>query len=56
VHAVTKELQNNECMILDVKGLEVGRYFYFARLQGEAQALPELFMRFALHYKRDPLP
>jgi DNA-binding transcriptional LysR family regulator len=53
VHAVTKELQNNECLIIDVKGLEIGRYFYFARLQGEAQALPGLFMRFATHYKRD---
>lgn len=51
VHAVTKELQNNECTIVDVKGLEIERYFYFARLQGETQALPELFMRFAMHYK-----
>jgi DNA-binding transcriptional LysR family regulator len=50
VHAVTKELQNNECMIVDVKGLSVERNFYFVRLQGEGQALPELFMRFALHY------
>ena len=50
VHAVTKELQNNECIIVDVKGLSIERSFYFARLQGEAQALPELFMRFALHH------
>jgi DNA-binding transcriptional LysR family regulator len=50
VHAVTKELQNNECVILDVKGLTIERNFYFARLQGEAGALPELFMRFAMHY------
>jgi DNA-binding transcriptional LysR family regulator len=48
VHAVLKELQNNECTIIDVKGLSVERNFYFARLQGEAQALPELFMRFAM--------
>jgi DNA-binding transcriptional LysR family regulator len=52
VHAVTKELQNNECVIVEVKGLSVERNFYFARLQGEAQALPELFMRFAMHYGR----
>ena len=51
VHAVTKELQNNECVIVDVKGLAVERNFYFARLQGDAQALPELFMRVALHYR-----
>lgn len=51
VHAVTKELQNNECVIVDVKGLEIERNFYFARLQGETAALPELFMRFAMHYR-----
>jgi DNA-binding transcriptional LysR family regulator len=53
VHAVTKELQNGECVIVDVKGLAIERNFYFARLQGEAQALPELFMRFAMHFKKD---
>lgn len=52
VHAILKELQNNECTIVDVKGLNIERSFYFARLQGEAQALPELFMKFALHYKK----
>jgi DNA-binding transcriptional LysR family regulator len=51
VHAVTKELANNECVIVDVKGLEIGRNFYFARLQGEAQGLPELFMRWATRYR-----
>jgi len=48
VYAVAKELQNNECVILDVKGLDIERSFYFARLQGDTQALPELFMKFAL--------
>ena len=48
VYAVAKELQNNECVILDVKGLDIGRSFYFARLQGDTQALPELFMKFAM--------
>ena len=51
VHAVLKELQNSECVIVDVKGLSIERSFYFARLQGDAQALPDLFMRFALHRK-----
>jgi DNA-binding transcriptional LysR family regulator len=56
VHAVLKELQNNECTIVDVKGLSIERSFYFARLQGEMQALPELFMKFALHSrKKGPL-
>src|SRR6202012_1235955 len=31
VHAVSKELQNNECIIVDVRGLEIVRHFYFAR-------------------------
>jgi DNA-binding transcriptional LysR family regulator len=52
VHAILKELQNNECTIVDVKGLSIERNFYFARLQGEAQALPELFMKFALHHQK----
>jgi len=52
VHAILKELQNNECTIVDVKGLTIERNFYFARLQGEAQALPELFMKFALHRQK----
>jgi DNA-binding transcriptional LysR family regulator len=51
MHAIGKELQNKECCIIDVKGLHIERNFYFARLQGETQALPELFMKFALHYK-----
>ena len=54
VAAVVKELQNNECTIIDVKGLSIERNFYFARLQGETQALPELFMRFAMHHQERP--
>jgi LysR family transcriptional regulator, transcriptional activator of the cysJI operon len=54
IHAIGKELQNNECCIIDVKGLRIERNFYFARLQGDTQALPELFMKFALHYKTLP--
>jgi hypothetical protein len=36
MHAVLKELQNNECCIVDVKGLQIERNFYFARLQEDA--------------------
>lgn len=53
IHAITKELQNKECCVIEVKGLHIERNFYFARLQGDTQALPELFMKFALHYKKD---
>lgn len=52
IHAVLKELQNKECCIIDVKGLQIERNFYFVRLQGETQALPELFMKYAQLYKR----
>jgi LysR family transcriptional regulator, transcriptional activator of the cysJI operon len=52
IHAITKELQNNECCVIEVKGLHIERNFYFARLQGDTQALPDLFMKFALHYKK----
>ena len=54
IHAVVKELQNNECCIIDVKGLHIERSFFFARLQGDTQALPELFMKFAGHYNKTP--
>ena len=52
VHAIAKELQNKECCIVGVKGLRIERNFYFAQLQGQSQGLPELFMKFALHYKK----
>jgi LysR family transcriptional regulator, transcriptional activator of the cysJI operon len=52
VHAIAKELRNKECCVIEVKGLHIERNFYFARLQGDTQALPELFMKFALHYKK----
>ena len=50
VHAVLKELQHKECCIIDVKGLNIERYFYFTLPHGEAEALPALFMEFAGHY------
>ncbi|MBS1661713.1 MAG: LysR family transcriptional regulator [Bacteroidetes bacterium] len=55
VHAISKELADNACTIVDVRGLDISRSFYFARLQGEAQALPELFMKFAKRYKKNAL-
>lgn len=49
IHAITKELKNNELSILDVKGLSIERWFYLISLQGKEEALPELFRRYALH-------
>tara|TARA_R110002124_G_scaffold274683_2_gene444682 strand:+ start:41 stop:925 length:885 start_codon:yes stop_codon:yes gene_type:complete len=48
IHSVLKELQNKECTVVDVLNLEIERFFYFASLQGQADALPELFMNFAM--------
>lgn len=50
IHAVLKELQNNECRLIDVKGLNMERPFYFIQAQGQIEALPELFIRFAKHH------
>ena len=50
IHAVLKELQNKECCIIDVKGLHIERFFYFIQQHGQAEGLPELFMKFARHY------
>jgi hypothetical protein len=51
VYAIRKELQNKEYRLIPVKGLQIERSFYFARLQGEAQPLPDLFMKFALQHR-----
>ncbi len=50
IHSVLKELQHKEFTIIDVKGLNIERYFYFIQLQGQNEKLPELFMKFASHY------
>jgi DNA-binding transcriptional LysR family regulator len=50
IHAILKELQNKECCIIDVKGLNIERHFYFIQQHGQAEALPDLFMKFARHY------
>ncbi|HEY6902525.1 MAG TPA: LysR family transcriptional regulator [Puia sp.] len=55
VHAIARELADNECTVVEVRGLDISRSFYFARLQGEAQALPELFMKFAMRQKKNAL-
>lgn len=50
IYAILKELQQKECCIIDVKGLDIERYFYFIQLQGQPEGLPDLFMKFALRY------
>lgn len=51
IHSINKELLNGELRIIDVKGLDITRSFYFIHLQGQADQLAEKFMHFAnLHY------
>jgi hypothetical protein len=51
VHSILKEIKNNECRIVDIKGLEILRPFYFIQPHGQPGSLAELFMRFAINYK-----
>ncbi|KQB42422.1 LysR family transcriptional regulator [Flavobacterium aquidurense] len=51
IHAVDKELKNNELTVLDVEGLSVERYFYIITLLGKTDSLSELFIQnIASHY------
>ncbi|WP_163410916.1 LysR family transcriptional regulator [Flavobacterium ajazii] len=45
IHAVGKELKNNELIVLDVENLTVERYFYIITLLGKSDALSELFIQ-----------
>jgi DNA-binding transcriptional LysR family regulator len=47
IHSILNELKNKDFYIIDVKGLQMERYFYFIQQHGQAEALPELFMKFA---------
>lgn len=51
VHAILKELKNNELRIIDVKGLTITRPFNFIQAHGQSPALAELFMRFARDFR-----
>lgn len=50
IYSILKELKNNECCIIDVKDLNIERYFYFIQKHGQSDELSDLFMRFATHY------
>ena len=45
IHAVDKELKNNELMVIDVEQLSIERYFYIITLQGKSDPLSELFIQ-----------
>ena len=45
IHAVGKELNNNELIVLDMKNLAIERYFYIITLLGKSDPLSELFLQ-----------
>ncbi len=45
VYAISKELKNNELLIIDVEDLIIERNFYLISLQGKNNALSDLFMK-----------
>ena len=50
IHAIEKELKNNELTILDVKNLSMERYFYIISLQGKNDSLSDLFIKIISSY------
>jgi DNA-binding transcriptional LysR family regulator len=53
LHAITKELQQNELSIVAIKGVEIARTFQFIQLHGQNNALANTFKRFCLtHYNQ----
>jgi DNA-binding transcriptional LysR family regulator len=50
IHAVGKELKNNELIVLDIEKLTIERYFYIITLHGKSDALTELFIKNMANY------
>ena len=51
IHSITRELQQNELSIIDIKGIDLYRTFQFIQLHEQPPRLPSLFKRFCLsHY------
>src|SRR3970040_276791 len=51
IHAIEKELKNNELIILDIDNFVIERFFYIISLKGKVDALSELFVKnIASHY------
>jgi len=50
IHAISKELRNNEFTIIDLNELNIERKFHFIQSYGDSETLPDLFMRFATRY------
>jgi LysR family transcriptional regulator, transcriptional activator of the cysJI operon len=50
LHSIRKELADKDLVVMNVKGLDIERNFYFIQQQGEVFPLAALFMKFALRY------
>jgi DNA-binding transcriptional LysR family regulator len=51
IHAIEKELKNNEMVIIDIDNFVIERFFYIISLKGKVEALSELFIKnIASHY------
>ena len=50
IHAIQKELQNNELAILDITDLTIERFFYIITLQGKTDSLSDLFIQNISNY------
>jgi DNA-binding transcriptional LysR family regulator len=48
IHAINKELKNNELRIIEIKGLKIDRTFQFIQLQGQRSNLVEKFKQFCI--------
>ncbi len=51
IYSILKELKNNECRILDVRGLNIERSFHFILQHGQPSQLADMFIRFARNFK-----
>jgi LysR family transcriptional regulator, transcriptional activator of the cysJI operon len=50
IHSITKELQQNQLSIIDIKGIDMLRSFKFVELHGQNQSLPTMFKRFCINH------
>lgn len=50
IHAVNKELKNNQLTVLDIKNLSIERNFYIVTLQGKSTALVNLLITDILNH------
>ena len=48
IHAIAKELRENDLSIFDLKGIEIARTFQFIELHGQNNSLAKLFKRFCI--------